>query len=128
MDPETGLTNSHLSSITTIQNKFILKRLRKRYMTLETVMFEPQSIILEGCEYLRGIPGQHWASRIYGLFTDNFLPHVYILNMRTDDKFNTIPNKITIELISYNAKCYIFKTLLQFLTEHQKNNVKIAKN
>jgi hypothetical protein len=127
MDPELGPKCNPLPSMTTVRNKFQLQRLRRRLRALEGVMFDPQCITLEGCDNLRGIPGQDWKSRIYGLFTDTRLPHVYILNMHTDDIANIIPNKITIEIVSYCAKCFVYRTLHNFLIQ-QKKNFKISKN
>ena len=127
MDPEQQFQCGPLSSMTAIQNKFQLQRLRRRLTHLEAVMFEPQCIILEGCENLRNIPGQNWKSRVYGLFTDAQLPHVYILNMRTDDIANVIPHKITIEIVSYCSKCYVYRKLYDFLTDKRKV-FKIYKN
>jgi hypothetical protein len=121
---------SELPSITKIQNKFQMKRLKKRTHAVETAMFESQTITLEGCNQLRGIIGQHWTSRILGLFTDARIPHAYILNMSSieeNEPENEIPNTIKIELITYRTKLYVFSRLLQFLTENRKN-VNIYKN
>lgn len=115
------------SSITKLQNSFSVKRIKKRLQTVEFAMFEPQTITLEGCPHLRGIRGQHWSSRIYALFTDAHIPHVYILNMNTDENMIEIPFKITIELATYRIKLYVYSVLLLFFTEHRKN-INITKN
>jgi hypothetical protein len=116
-----------LPSITQIQNKLLVKRIKKRILALEKTIFEPHTITLEGCENLRGIPGQHWRSRIFGLFTDANIPHSYIVNIRTTDFINDIPKKVTLFIITQHVKHYIYHTLGQFLAKHHKH-VNICQN
>jgi len=94
-------TPYELPSINTIQNNFYIKRLKRRLLQLEKIHFDDQTIVIEGCEHLRSVPGQHWRSKIYSLFHDAGLPRFYILEMSTDDITDNIPQKITIQLITY---------------------------
>ena len=117
-----------LPSINTIQNNFYVKRLQRRLLHLEKIYFNKQTIVIEGCEHLRSIPGQHWRSRIYSLFHDAGLPRFYILDMRTDNITDTIPSKITIELITYRVKLFVKSVLLDFFLSQKKHNVNVYIN
>jgi hypothetical protein len=116
-----------LPSVAAIQNKLMLKRLSKRVQDLEKIMFEAHTIRLEGIDYLSGIPGQHWTSRIYTLFTHANLPHTYILTMATSDTINDLPKTVDITLITYRVKLHTYYTLLHYFTEHRKD-INIYKN
>ena len=107
-------TPYELPSINTIQNNFYIKRLKRRLLQLEKIHFDDQTIVIEGCENLRSVPGQHWRSKIYSLFHDAGLPRFYILDMSTDDITDNIPQKITIQLITYRVKLFVRSVLLEF--------------
>ncbi len=53
-------TPYEIPSINTIQNNFSIKRLKRRLLQLEKIHFDDQTIVIEGCEHLRSVPGQHW--------------------------------------------------------------------
>jgi hypothetical protein len=116
-------TPYELPSINTIQNNFYIKRLKRRLLQLEKIHFDDQTIVIEGCEHLRSVPGQHWRSKIYSLFHDAGLPRFYILDMSTDDITDNIPQKITIQLITYRVKLFVRSVLLEFffIAEHAKH-------
>lgn len=123
--PEDNTKICGLPSITAIQNKLIVQRLKKRVLLLEKVMFQPQTITIEGCENLRSVPGQHWKSRIWSLFNDTGLPRFYIVNMFTNELTTDIPSKITIELITYRVMLYVKCILIDFLLHQRKNNIHV---
>jgi hypothetical protein len=108
-------------SITNIQNNLLIKRLKKRIITVEKQLFENPTITIEGCENLRGIPGQDWRSRILALFTDAHLSHSYIVDMQTTDIINEIPTSVTITVVTHHVKNYAYSSLILFLTNHHKN-------
>jgi len=117
-----------LPSIASIQNNLTVKRLKKRLFNLEKIYFNAQTIMLEGCEHLRSIPGQHWRSTIYSLFFDAGLPRFYILNMYTHNIIDTVPSTIIIQLISYRVKLYVNSVLLDFFSSQNKNNMEVIVN
>jgi hypothetical protein len=78
-------TPNKIPSIETIRSKFILKRLTNKIFQLKKLYFDEQSIIIEGCEHLRSVPGQHWRSKIHLLFHDAGLPRFYILDLFADN-------------------------------------------
>lgn len=122
---EDNSTICGLPSITAIQNKLLVQRLRKRIVQLEKVIFQPQTITIEGCQHLRGVPGQNWKSRILSLFNDTMIPRFYIVKMFTDDVTNDFPSRVTIELITYRVKLYVKCYLIDFLMHQRKNNVHV---
>ncbi len=111
-------TPNKIPSIETIRNKFILKRLTNKIFRLKKLYFDEQSIIIEGCEHLRSIPGQHWRSKIHLLFHDAGLPRFYILDLFTDKI--TDPTTITIQLITYRAKLFVHSVLSDFFKTQKK--------
>jgi len=115
-----------LPSISTIQNNLSVKKLKKRLLNLEKIHFNKQTIILEGCEHLRSIPGQHWRSRIYSLFFDAGLPRFYILSMYSHNITDTVPSTIIIECISYRVKLFVRSVLLDFFISQNKNNITVT--
>ena len=117
-----------IPSIKTIQNNFALKRLKRRLFQLEKIYFNKQTLIIEGCEHLRSVPGQHWRSKIYSLFHDAGLPRFYILDMFTDTITDTIPSKITIQLITYRVKLFVRSVLLDFFLSQKKNTINVYIN
>ena len=112
---------SSLPSITSIQNKLLIKRLKKRIIAVEKELLTPPIITIEGCENLRGIPGQDWRSRILALFTDAQLSHSYIVDMQSTDIINEIPTIVTITVVTRHVQNYAYCSLLLFLTNHRKN-------
>ncbi len=122
---EDNSTICGLPSITAIQNKLLVQRLRKRIVQLEKVIFQPQTITIEGCQHLRGVPGQNWKSRILTLFNDTMIPRFYIVKMFTDDVTNDFPSRVTIELITYRVKLYVKCYLIDFFMHQRKNNVHV---
>lgn len=118
---------AYLPSISTIQHRLLLKRIKKRVLALEKDMFDPHTITLEGIDTLPGISGQHWTSRLYSLFTHANLPHAYILSIETFDKINDMPKTAVITVITYRVKLYSFYSLLQYFAEHRKD-INISKN
>lgn len=116
-------TPYELPSINTIQNNFYIKRLKRRLLQLEKIHFDDQTIVIEGCEHLRSVPGQHWRSKIYSLFHDAGLPRFYILEMSTDDITDNIPQKITIQLITYRVKLFVRSVLLEFFLSQNMQNI-----
>jgi hypothetical protein len=119
-------TPYELPSINTIQNNFYIKRLKKRLLQLEKIHFDDQTIVIEGCEHLRSVPGQHWRSKIYSLFHDAGLPRFYILDMSTDDITDNIPQKITIQLITYRVKLFVRSVLLEFFLSQNMQNISVS--
>ncbi len=119
-------TPYELPSINTIQNNFYIKRLKRRLLQLEKIHFVDQTIVIEGCEHLRSVPGQHWRSKIYSLFHDAGLPRFYILEMSTDDITDTIPQKITIQLITYRVKLFVRSVLLEFFLSQNMQNISVS--
>ena len=120
-----GLTDQELPSIATIQNNLAVKRLKKRLYNIEQIHFNAQTIVIEGCEHLRGFSGQNWKSRIYSLFYDAGLPRYYILDMYADNMQDTLPAEITIELITYRIKLFVKSCLVEFLLARNKHNVNL---
>ena len=120
-----GLTDQELPSIATIQNNLAVKRLKKRLYNIEQIHFNAQTIVIEGCEHLRGFSEQNWKSRIYSLFYDAGLPRYYILDMYADNMLDTFPAKITIELITYRIKLFVKSCLVEFLLARNKHNVNL---
>ncbi len=119
-------TPYELPSINTIQNNFYIKRLKRRLLQLEKIHFDDKTIVIEGCEHLRSVPGQHWRSKIYSLFHDAGLPHFYILEMSTDDITDNIPQKITIQLITYRVKLFVRSVLLEFFLSQNMQNKSVS--
>jgi hypothetical protein len=119
-------TPYELPSINTIQNNFYIKRLKRRLLQLEKIHFDDQTIVIEGCEHLRSVPGQHWRSKIYSLFHDAGLPRFYILEMSTDDITDNIPQKITIQLITYRVKLFVRSVLLEFFLSQNMQNISVS--
>jgi|688.fasta_scaffold22795_4 hypothetical protein len=119
-------TPYELPSINTIQNNFYIKRLKRRLLQLEKIHFDDQTIVIEGCEHLRSVPGQHWRSKIYSLFHDAGLPRFYILDMSTDDITDNIPQKITIQLITYRVKLFVRSVLLEFFLSQNMQNISVS--
>ena len=119
-------TPYELPSINTIQNNFYMKRLKRRLLQLEKIHFDDQTIVIEGCEHLRSVPGQHWRSKIYSLFHDAGLPRFYILDMSTDDITDNIPQKITIQLITYRVKLFVRSVLLEFFLSQNMQNISVS--
>jgi len=119
-------TPYELPSIKTIQNNFYIKRLKRRLLQLEKIHFDDQTIVIEGCEHLRSVPGQHWRSKIYSLFHDAGLPRFYILDMSTDDITDNIPQKITIQLITYRVKLFVRSVLLEFFLSQNMQNISVS--
>ena len=119
-------TPYELPSINTIQNNFFIKRLKRRLLQLEKIHFDDQTIVIEGCEHLRSVPGQHWRSKIYSLFHDAGLPRFYILDMSTDDITDNIPQKITIQLITYRVKLFVRSVLLEFFLSQNMQNISVS--
>ena len=120
------VTPYELPSINTIQNNFYIKRLKRRLLQLEKIHFDDQTIVIEGCEHLRSVPGQHWRSKIYSLFHDAGLPRFYILEMSTDDITDNIPQKITIQLITYRFKLFVRSVLLEFFLSQNMQNISVS--
>jgi hypothetical protein len=120
------VTPYELPSINTIQNNFYIKRLKRRLLQLEKIHFDDQTIVIEGCEHLRSVPGQHWRSKIYSLFHDAGLPRFYILEMSTDDITDNIPQKITIQLITYRVKLFVRSVLLEFFLSQNMQNISVS--
>jgi len=96
------------------------------YNQLEKIHFDDQTIVIEGCEHLRSVPGQHWRSKIYSLFHDAGLPRFYILEMSTDDITDNIPQKITIQLITYRVKLFVRSVLLEFFLSQNMQNISVS--
>ena len=119
-------TPYELPSINTIQNNFYIKRLKRRLLQLEKIHFDDQTIVIEGCEHLQSVPGQHWRSKIYSLFHDAGLPRFYILDMSTDDITDNIPQKITIQLITYRVKLFVRSVLLEFFLSQNMQNISVS--
>ncbi len=119
-------TPYELPSINTIQNNFYIKRLKRRLLQLEKIHFDDQTIVIEGCEHLRSVLGQHWRSKIYSLFHDAGLPRFYILDMSTDDITDNIPQKITIQLITYRVKLFVRSVLLEFFLSQNMQNISVS--
>jgi hypothetical protein len=119
-------TPYELPSINTIQNNFYIKRLKRRLLQLKKIHFDDQTIVIEGCEHLRSVPGQHWRSKIYSLFHDAGLPRFYILEMSTDDITDNIPQKITIQLITYRVKLFVRSVLLEFFLSQNMQNISVS--
>jgi hypothetical protein len=119
-------TPYELPSINTIQNNFYIKRLKRRLLQLEKIHFDDQTIVIEGCKHLRSVPGQHWRSKIYSLFHDAGLPRFYILEMSTDDITDNIPQKITIQLITYRVKLFVRSVLLEFFLSQNMQNISVS--
>jgi hypothetical protein len=118
-----------LPLITEIQNRLLVQRLKKRILTLDTLFFEPHVITIEGCKNLRRIPNQHFFSSILSLFTEAALPHNYILKITTNTLNDDYPHIVSIHVITYRVKLYVFSVLNQFFTtQYTQKAVNIYKN
>jgi hypothetical protein len=112
-----------LPSISDIKKKFELKRLQRRVHNLEKIYFDNQYIEIIGCEHLRNVPGQHWKSRIYSLFHDAGLPSFFILDMFTYNLTDTVPSRVTVQLITYRVKLFVKSILIEYNITHKKENI-----
>ena len=103
------------------QNKFMVKRLKKRIHTLNRIYFNAPTLKICGINHLRTTINQSDHSIVNKLFFDANLPQCWIASICPDN--TTQPNTVYVTLITYHVKVFVQNILNHFLSGNPNTNI-----
>lgn len=115
-----------LLSIENIQQKFLLKRLKRYLNEIKEIYFVPQFIFIHGYNQLPSRPEQCWKDRLSYLLANTAIPHWWILDLnKGTTETDNIPHSVFITLITPQLK-EITKIKLERFVASLHPNVRIT--
>jgi hypothetical protein len=105
-----------------------IKQLKKQIDDLETFIKNPPYIIITG---MMDIPSDYtsdWKKQITFILNENNINMNWVLDTINPDINNQLPYSVTIQFISHCVKDFVYKTLVDYITNNEYDSVTIIKD